>query len=116
MEAEDTAVALVTFANGAMATLVGATTFYNDRPPGNYGGGTIIRVEIGGERGSLIMSDGKILMWKAEDLDEPPVVERPARNAFQDVARWLRDDGYRSPTLVTGDGGAPVGRAHPGAL
>jgi predicted dehydrogenase len=103
LEAEDTAVALVTFANGALATLVGTTTFHNTRPPGNYGGGTIIRVEVGGERGSLIMSDGKFLMWKAEGLAEPPAVERPARNAFQDAARWLRDDGYRSPTLVTGD-------------
>jgi UDP-N-acetyl-2-amino-2-deoxyglucuronate dehydrogenase len=102
LEAEDTAVALVTFANGAMATLVGTTTFHNDRPPGGYGGGTIIRVEVGGERGSLIMSDGTPLMWQAEAATEPPADLPPARNAFQDVARWARDDAYRSPTLVPG--------------
>ena len=103
MEAEDTAVALVTFASGALATLVGTTTFHNDRPPGGYGGGTIMRVEVGGERGSLIMSDGKIVMWKAEGLAEPPAVAPPARNAFQDMARWLHDDGARSPALVPGE-------------
>ena len=102
MEAEDTAVALVTFESGALATLVGTTSFHNDRPAGAYGGGTIIRLEVGGDRGGLIISDGTIQMWRAENQAEPPAAEPPARNVFQDMARWLRDDDYRSPTLVTG--------------
>lgn len=102
LEAEDTALALITFTSGAMATLVGTTTFHNSRPPGQYGGGTIMRVEVGGERGSLIISDGTLAMWKAEGADTAPAMMPPARNVFEDVSRWLRDDSYQSPTLVTG--------------
>lgn len=101
LEAEDTAVALVTFASGAMATLVGTTTFYNDRPPGNYGGGTIIRVEIGGERGSLIMSDARVVMWHTADGTPFPTDPPPARSAFADLARWV-GGGTPSSALVTG--------------
>jgi predicted dehydrogenase len=102
LEAEDTAVALVTFASGAMATLVGTTTFHNDRPPGNYGGGTIIRVEIGGERGSLIMSDAKVAMWHTADGTSFPTDPPPARSAFADLARAVRGE-MPSPALVIGD-------------
>jgi predicted dehydrogenase len=101
LEAEDTAVALVTFASGAMATLVGTTTFHNDRPPGNYGGGTIIRVEIGGERGSLIMSDAKVAMWQTADGTPFPPDPPPARSTFADMARWI-GGAVPSPALVTG--------------
>jgi predicted dehydrogenase len=103
MESEDTALAIVTFTSGAMATLVGTTTFHNDRPAGLYGGGSMTRIEVGGERGSLILTDGQVAMWKSLDVDAPPTAELPAINSFQDVARWIRADGYSSPTLVKSD-------------
>lgn len=100
METEDTALALVTFASGALATLVGTTSFHNDKPAGQYGGGTLTRIEVGGEQGSLILADGALAMWKSLVMEAPPAAALPARNAFQDMARWVRNDAYRSPTLV----------------
>ncbi|MCC7367926.1 MAG: Gfo/Idh/MocA family oxidoreductase [Chloroflexi bacterium] len=100
METEDTALALVTFTSGAMATLVGTTTFHNDRPAGQYGGGSMTRIEIGGDKGSLILTDGQVAMWKSLEADQPPEAVSPVLNTFQDMARWVRDDAYTSPTLV----------------
>src|SRR3954470_9383500 len=100
MESEDTALSIVTFTNGAMATLVGTTTFHNDRPGGSYGGGSMTRIEVGGDKGSVILTDGTVSMWKSSEADAPPEVRLPALNTFQDMARWVRDDAYSSPTLV----------------
>ena len=102
MEAEDTAMALVTFANGAIGTIVGTTTFHNDQPGGQYGGGSTTRIEVGGERGSIIVSEGKVSMWKSLDAEHPPSDSVPAINACQDFARWVIDDAYDSPMLVKG--------------
>lgn len=102
MESEDTALALVTFTSGALATIVGTTTFHNDRPPGQYGGGSMMRVELGGERGSFILADGSVAMWKSLEAAEPPDGTSPVRNSFEDMARWVHDDSYSSPTLVKG--------------
>ena len=100
MESEDTALAIVTFTSGAMATLVGTTTFHNDRPGGQYGGGSMTRIEVGGTDGSLIMQDGNVAMWKSLHAEQPPEAVSPVLNTFQDMARWVRDDAYSSPTLV----------------
>jgi UDP-N-acetyl-2-amino-2-deoxyglucuronate dehydrogenase len=100
MESEDTAMALVQFKSGAMATLVGTTTFHNDRPGGQYGGGSMTRIEVGGDRGSLIMQDGAVAMWKSLESETPPAAVSPVLNTFQDMAHWVRDDAYVSPTLV----------------
>ena len=58
------------------------------------------RIEVGGTRGSLILQDGKVAMWKSLEADAPPAAEAQVLNTFQDVARWVRDDDYDSPTLV----------------
>jgi predicted dehydrogenase len=100
MESEDTAMSIVTFTNGAIATLVGTTTFHNDRPGGMYGGGSMTRIEVGGTQGSLILADGTVAMWKSLEAETPPAANLPALNTFQDMARWVRDDSYDSPTLV----------------
>src|SRR5215212_178091 len=100
METEDTALSIMTFTSGAMATLVGTTTFHNDRPGGLYGGGSTTRIEVGGERGSVVLTDGTVTMWKSLEADAPPEAPLPALNTFQDMARWVRDDAYASPTLV----------------
>jgi predicted dehydrogenase len=83
-----------------MATLVGTTTFHNDRPAGLYGGGSMTRIEVGGDKGSLILTDGAVSMWKSLEADAPPAATLPTLNTFQDMARWVRDDTYNSPTLV----------------
>jgi predicted dehydrogenase len=100
MESEDTAMSIVTFTSGAIATLVGTTTFHNDRPGGMYGGGSMTRIEVGGTQGSLILADGNVAMWKSVEAETPPEAKLPALNTFQDMARWVRDDSYDSPTLV----------------
>ncbi|MCC6178166.1 MAG: Gfo/Idh/MocA family oxidoreductase [Chloroflexi bacterium] len=104
METEDTGVALVTFVSGALATLVGTTTFHNPLPPGQYGGGSLTRMEVGGSDGSFILDDGTLAMWKSTVAECAPTGPLPAQSAFQDFARWVRDDAYTSPTLVTGEG------------
>lgn len=103
IETEDTAVALVTFKNGALGTLVGTTTFHNDRPFKLYGGGVVKRNEVHGSLGSATMIDDRMVMWKVGDSDSPAEIPPPAKNVFQDYARWVLDDAYRSPTLVTAD-------------
>jgi len=100
METEDTSLAIITFTSGAMATLMGTTTFHNDRPGGQYGGGSMTRIEVGGTEGSLIMQDGNVAMWKSTLSEHPPEVTSPVLNTYQDMARWVRDDAYTSPTLV----------------
>ncbi len=106
IETEDTALALVTFQSGAMATLVGTTSFHTDRPGDQYGSGALTRLEVGGTEGAIVVADGALAMAKLADGSTLAPVERPAANAFQDFARWVRDDAYASPTLVK----APDGR------
>jgi len=103
IEAEDTGVALFTFEGGAFGILVGTTAFLNDRPVGAYGSDTR-RIEIGGQSASATIQEDKLVMWKAESSDAPlPEVPSPAANVFEDYIRWIRDDGYVSPTLVKPD-------------
>ncbi len=102
-ESEDTAVASVKFRSGALGVLVGTTTFRNDRPTGRYGGGSIRRAEVNGDRGSATVVDGDFQMWAVNGQTEPPAgITPPAANIFQDMARWVRDETYRSPTLADG--------------
>jgi len=101
IETEDTAAALVTFKNGAIGTLIGTTTFHNNRPFLRYGGGVTQRIEVNGASGSATLIDNKTAMWKTLGEEEaPPKISSPALNVFQDVARWVQDDSYTSPTLV----------------
>jgi UDP-N-acetyl-2-amino-2-deoxyglucuronate dehydrogenase len=103
IETEDTATAIVKFKSGALGTLVGTTTFRNEKPPGRYGGGTVRRIEVNGDLGSARMDDTTITMMSIEGNPEVPREILPsARNVFEDVCRWVHDDSYSSPTLVTG--------------
>jgi predicted dehydrogenase len=58
METEDTAVALLTFANGGMGAIEGSTGSW----PGDSG-----RVELHGDRGTIALEDGRIVTWKLAD-------------------------------------------------
>lgn len=66
IEGEDTATALLTFADGAMGTVTGGTSLYPGYPE---------RLEVFGEKGSVILEAGKIVAWNVpgheRDVKEP---------------------------------------------
>jgi UDP-N-acetyl-2-amino-2-deoxyglucuronate dehydrogenase len=66
METEDTASALLTFGNGAMGVIQGATSSWPGDPA---------RVELHGDRGAIIIEEGQIVKWKLADA-EPGEEER----------------------------------------
>ena len=58
MEMEDTAAAWLEFSTGALGVIEAATSCFP---------GTRLRIEIGGERGSAILEDDRILKWEFAD-------------------------------------------------
>ncbi len=58
METEDTASALLTFADGAMGVIQGATSAW----PGDRA-----RVELHGDKGTIVLEEGRIVTWKLAD-------------------------------------------------
>ncbi len=58
MEAEDTASAVLTFANGAMGVIQGATSCWPGDPA---------RAEFHGTRGTIVLEEGQISVWKLAD-------------------------------------------------
>lgn len=102
IESEDTAVVLVKFKSGAVGTFIATTTFHNPKPGGRYGGGTVRRIEVNGDKGSARIDDETLgMLHIAESTEELPRRVAPdAVNVFDDMIRWIRDDGYDSPTLV----------------
>ena len=61
METEDTAVALLTFGQGALGTIEASTASW----PGDTG-----RVELHGDQGTIALEDGRIVTWQLHDA--PP--------------------------------------------
>lgn len=57
---EDTAVATVEFANGALGVIAGATSLYPELPT---------RISVHGDRGSLVFSDRAVEHWTTEGRD-----------------------------------------------
>jgi len=101
IESEDTAVVLVSFRNGAVGSFIATTTFHNPRPGGRYGGGMVRRIEVNGTGGSARIDDEALSMLYLEGGKTPPEAVAPAaKNIIDDMARWVRDDDYESPTLV----------------
>jgi predicted dehydrogenase len=58
MQAEDTASALVTFENGALGVIQGATSSWPGDPA---------RVELHGDRGTIVIEEGQIAKWELQD-------------------------------------------------
>jgi predicted dehydrogenase len=97
---EDTAAALMTTGSGAMATLVGTSTFRTTSGMDDmYGGGYTTRAEVNGDLGSVSLVDDTVVMHR---LESGPLADFPGKpaNVFQDVARALTVAGYASPTLA----------------
>jgi predicted dehydrogenase len=55
METEDTASAVLTFANGALGVIQGATSCWPGDPA---------RVELRGEKGTIVLEEGRIVTWQ----------------------------------------------------
>lgn len=62
IEGEDVGTAMVSFGNGAMGVITGGTALYP---------GYLERVEVYGEKGSIIMEGGKIVQWNVQDYPKP---------------------------------------------
>ena len=60
MQTEDTASAVVTFRNGALGVIQGATSCW----PGEQA-----RLALHGERGTIVLKEGRIATWKLADAD-----------------------------------------------
>jgi predicted dehydrogenase len=58
IETEDTASAVLTFQSGALGTIQGATSCWPGDPA---------RIELHGERGSIVLEEGRIVTWKLAD-------------------------------------------------
>ncbi len=58
METEDTASAVLTFQNGALGVIQGATSCW----PGDRA-----RVELHGDKGTIVLEEGRIVVWKLAD-------------------------------------------------
>jgi UDP-N-acetyl-2-amino-2-deoxyglucuronate dehydrogenase len=64
IEGEDTAVAALQFANGALGTIEACTSASVGLPA---------RVEIRGTHGMVVLEDGKIALWEVEGEDSPQI-------------------------------------------
>lgn len=99
IEVEDTAIAAVKYKNGAFGVIQGTTSVYP---------GMDMRMELHGDRGSIIFNDHGFQMWKFEAGDEAaPSIDEPS-GPFGDGYVILIDDLIRSvrenrDPLITGE-------------
>lgn len=84
IEVEDSAVAILEFANGAVGTLEASTTCYPGYPR---------RIEICGDQGSVVLEEDAILRWDCPLPSELPVGE-PARNVASADPKAIQVDGH----------------------
>jgi UDP-N-acetyl-2-amino-2-deoxyglucuronate dehydrogenase len=78
IEVEDLAMILVEFTNGALATITAATALKPGFPE---------RIELYGEKGSIVLEAGKIVRWKVEGCREEDYLDPVSRyNGSSDPA------------------------------
>lgn len=97
IETEDTAVAVVTFENGAIGTLIGTTCAYP---------GLETLVQIHGERGSIYAKNNKLELFKLADDDAQ----------FSGEAEVLARYGAGAAAQPAPSGGAPAKTGHAGQV
>ncbi|GAB4565493.1 MAG: Gfo/Idh/MocA family oxidoreductase [Anaerolineae bacterium] len=61
IETEDVAVALLSFANGAMGVIEGTTAAWPGMPA---------RVEVHGDRGTIVLTEGQVTTWDLQDASD----------------------------------------------
>ena len=62
IEGEDVGTAILSFNSGAMGTIQGSTSFFPGYPE---------RLEVYGEKGSIVLEGGKISAWNIQDMESP---------------------------------------------
>ncbi|MBT9187498.1 Gfo/Idh/MocA family protein [Zobellia russellii] len=67
IEGEDVGAVLVNYENGAMGTITAGTALFPGYPE---------RVEVYGEKGSIIMEGGKIIAWNVKGEDAPKLTSK----------------------------------------
>ncbi|MDO6817607.1 Gfo/Idh/MocA family protein [Zobellia sp. 1_MG-2023] len=67
IEGEDVGAVLVNYENGAMGTITAGTALFPGYPE---------RVEVYGEKGSIIMEGGKIIAWNVKGEDAPELTSK----------------------------------------
>jgi predicted dehydrogenase len=113
METEDTASAILTFQNGALGVIQGATSCWPGDPA---------RVELHGDKGTIILEEGRIVAWKLADArpdemeeilgvtdqqgsgasDPTAIGFEMHRRQIVDLIEAIRDD--RPPAIVGAEG------------
>lgn len=66
IEGEDVGMGILNFDNGAMGTITAGTALFPGYPE---------RLEIYGEKGSILMEGGKIVQWNVQDVPSPIFIE-----------------------------------------
>lgn len=69
IEGEDVGAGIVNFKNGAIGNITGGTSLFPGYPE---------RLEIYGEKGSIIMQGGKITDWNVQNIPAPDVIKAKA--------------------------------------
>jgi len=103
---EDVAAVVLRFENGALGTITSTTSVHPQQPE---------KLEIHGEKGTVVIESGKIASWHVEDMEIPEVMnldEHDPKPKTAAVRRQLEDFAAaiaagRSP-LVTGEQGRAV--------
>ncbi|MEM9141603.1 MAG: Gfo/Idh/MocA family oxidoreductase [Bacteroidota bacterium] len=75
IEGEDVGSAILTFANGAIGNITAGTALYPGYPE---------RLEIYGEKGSILMSGGKIVHWNVQGLPAPELMHNQEGSGASD--------------------------------
>ena len=84
IEVEDTAVAVLEFENGALGVIEGTTSIYPGLPR---------RLEINGDKGTIIVEEDSITNWDIEGMERPVdvVLERTTSGAASNPAAFSLD-------------------------
>ena len=85
IEVEDTAIAMVRFKSGAVGVIEGSTSIYPGLPT---------RFEIGGEKGTVAMTDSGFVSWDFEGEKEKPVLVGEVKEGSSSDNRAITASGH----------------------
>jgi len=83
IETEDLGIGILNFENGALGTILGTTTYFEDSPP---------FIEIHGDKGGVKTEGNKVKFWKIAGEEEPFKEESFPHNVVEDMLQAIRED------------------------
>ena len=86
-EAEDTAVAVLRFANGALGVVEATTSAYPGYPK---------QLEVPGDRGGAVLADNKVVSWQGRDISSREEAQALGLSAGQEAG-----GGYSDPMTIS---------------